>query len=75
MICAGTIGREDICSFRVPEGGKITSAANSQFFESASLPWLNDVLFSKICELNFQDHDNQSHSAKATQVFLLSIWA
>lgn len=73
MIWAGIIGGELVGPIRVPEGVKITSAAYCQLLESALLPWLDDVPFSKRCKLIFQHDNAPSHSAKPTQAFLSSI--
>ena len=56
----------------MPEGFKITSAANCHLLESALLHWLNDVPPSKRCKLIFQHDNAPCYSAKATQLFLSS---
>ena len=57
----------------MPEGVKITSAAYCQLFESALIPWLEDVPLLKRCKLIFQHDNGPSHSAEATKAFLSSI--
>ena len=73
MIWEGIIGDELFGPVRVPESVKVTSVAYYQLLESALLPWLKDVPLLKRCKLIFQQDNAPSHSAKATQAFLLSI--